>query len=587
MTDVPKTAEDSWDKHIDRVLGELLRLYRTTVEPMERSFVYDQFKPSWFSEAIVQKKPFITFLGPFSAGKSTFINYLMQSNYLVTGPQPVTDKFTVIMHGDEIQQIPGRVLVADSSQPFRGLQQFGDTFLECFQGVVAPHPILRSVSLIDTPGVLEAAGEGHQRRYDYIKACRWFVEKSDLVFFLFDPTKLDAGPELRMLFKHALKGFESKIRIVLNKADSVGPQELMRVYGALFWNLSNLINTTEPPRVYVSSFWDQPYKPDTNHELFTDEKSDLLYDLTEVVPMQSLDKRVTSVLKRAQDVRNHCLVLSLFRTKMPRFFGKDKAKKELYNQLPQLMEELSTKYKISLHDFCPPDEYVAFLEKIDIETIPDMEKMEKKGWLNAIRKLIDQDLPLLLKPIKSTEVIDPRDRKHAIMLQRDYNQSLQDQLAGKGGAQGALGEAATPVFRATTMPNAASYYPAMQQQQQPQMVQQQPQQQPQMDMQQMMMMMQMMQQQQQPQQFQPQPSMQFPPQQQYPVQQQSGVFQQQPSMQFPPQQQQQQQYPQQQQSGVFQPNPSAAYPAVYPQPQQQLTQEQMMLMMQQMQQQQR
>jgi hypothetical protein len=587
MADIPKTADDSWDKHIDRVLGELLRLYRTTVEPMERSFAYDQFKPSWFSEAIVQKKPFITFLGPFSAGKSTFINYLMQSNYLVTGPQPVTDKFTVIMHGDEIQQIPGRVLVADSSQPFRGLQQFGDTFLECFQGVVAPHPILRSVSLIDTPGVLEAAGEGHQRRYDYIKACRWFVEKSDLVFFLFDPTKLDAGPELRMLFKHALKGFESKIRIVLNKADSVGPQELMRVYGALFWNLSNLINTTEPPRVYVSSFWDQPYKPDTNHELFTDEKSDLLYDLTEVVPMQSLDKRVTSVLKRAQDVRNHCLVVALFRSKMPRFFGKDKAKKELYNQLPQLMEELSTKYKISMHDFCPPDEYVAFLDKLDLETIPDMEKMERKGWLNAIRKLIDQDLPLLLKPIKSTEVIDPRDRKHAIMLQRDYNQSLQDQLAGKGGAQGALGEMATPIFRASTLPNAASYYPAMQQQQQqqvqPQMMQQ-PQPQPQMDMQQMMLMMQMMQQQQQPQQFQQQPSMQFPPQQQYPVQQQSGVFVQQPSMQLPPQQQ----YPVQQQSGVFQPSPSAsAYPAVYaPQQQPQLSQEQMMLMMQQMQQQQ-
>lgn len=502
----PESADDSWDKHIDRVLGELLRLYRGTIEPMEHKFLYDQFKPSWFSETIVQKKPFITFLGPFSAGKSTFINYLMQSNYLLTGPQPVTDKFTVIMHGDEIQQVPGRVLVADASQPFRGLQQFGDSFLECFQGVVAPHPILRSVSLIDTPGVLEAAGDGHQRRYDYVKVCRWFVEKSDLVFFLFDPSKLDAGPELRMLFKHALRGFESKIRIVLNKADTVGPQELMRVYGALFWNLSNLINTTEPPRVYVSSFWDQPYKPGTNHELFTDEKSDLLYDLTEVVPLQSLDKRVTSVLRRSQDVLNHTLVLAMFKSKLPRYFGKEKAKKELYNQLPQMYEDLSVKFKISPHDFCNPEEYIAFLDKIEMDNIPDMEKMEKKGWIVAMKRMIDQELPMLLKPIKSTAVVDPRDRKHAIMLQRDYNKQLAEQLAGQKGTQGALGEAAAPAFRAQTMPNAASMMTPQQQMQMNQMMLGQqpmvasPLQAAQPDMNQMMMMMQLMQAQQQQQQ---------------------------------------------------------------------------------------
>lgn len=543
----PGGEEDSWDKHIDRVLGELLRLYRTNVEPLEKSFLYDQFKPSWFSETIVQKKPFITFLGPFSAGKSTFINYLMQSNYLLTGPQPVTDKFTVIMHGDEIQQIPGRVLVADSSQPFRGLQQFGDSFLECFQGVAAPHPILRSVSLIDTPGVLEAAGDSHQRRYDYIKVCRWFVEKSDLVFFLFDPSKLDAGPELRMLFKHALRGFESKIRIVLNKADTVGPQELMRVYGALFWNLSNLINTTEPPRVYVSSFWDQPYKPGTNHELFTDEKSDLLYDLTEVVPLQSLDKRVTSVLRRTQDVLNHALLLAAFRTRMPKFFGKDKAKKELYNKLPEICEDLSNKYKISTHDFCPPEEYIPFLDKNDVESFPDTEKMEKKGWINNMRKMIDSDLPMLLKPIKSTAVVDPRDRKHAIMLQRDYNKQLQEQLSGQKGGQGGLGEAAAPIFRAQTMPNASQMLSTMtpqqqqmimmnMQQQQPapgtqdwmyqqMLLQQQQQQQQQLWMQQQLLM-QQQQQPQQPQQMMMTPEMQM--QMQMMMMQQQQMQQQQP-----------------------------------------------------------
>ena len=440
----PPPEGGEWDAHLDKVLKQLQSIYHTHVEPVEKKFEYDTFRPSWFGETIVQKKPFITFLGPFSAGKSTFINYLMQSNYLLTGPQPVTDKFTVIMHGDEIQQVPGRVLASDSSQPFRGLQQFGDAFLECFQGVLAPHPILRSVSMIDTPGVLEAAGDIHSRRYDYVKVCRWFVEKSDLVFFLFDPTKLDAGNELRMLFKHALRGYENRIRIVLNKADTVGPQELMRVYGSLFWNLSNLIGTTEPPRVYVSSFWDRPYRPGTNHELFTDEKSDLLYDLIEVVPVQSLDKRVTSVLRRCQEVLIHVLTVATMRSKMPKLWGKDKAKAEALANLPETYKDLAAKWKLAENDFSDPELYKAFLTKFDLLNFPDIQKVTEKQWATTLKKLIDVELPALLKPIKTGSTVDPRDRKHAIMLQRQYQQQLQNQLQGQQGVQGGLGELAAP-----------------------------------------------------------------------------------------------------------------------------------------------
>lgn len=503
----PANPNDSYDAYLDAVLGKLSRLYNEHVRVVEEKFEYDLFRPSWFSDSIVQKKPFVTFLGPFSAGKSTFINYLMQSNMLLTGPQPVTDKFTVIMHGDEIQPIPGRVLVADSSQPFRGLAQFGDSFVECFGGLLAPHPILRSVSIVDTPGVLEAAGDVHSRRYDYVKVCRWFVERSDLVFFLFDPTKLDAGIELKMLFKHAVKGFENRVRIVMNKADMVGPQELMRVYGSLFWNLSNLINTTEPPRVYVSSFWDQPYRPGTNHQLFTDEKCDLLYDLTEVVPLQSLDKRVTNVLRRAQDVLIHMLVVAHLAQSMPSFFGKDKAKAAALAKLPETYLDLAAKYKLSANDFPPPEDYARFFEKCDLFKMPDTEKCVKKNWIANLRRLIDTELPMLLKPIKTGSVVDPKDRKHAIMVQRQYNQQIEQQLQGQRGNQGALGEMAAPAFRAQTLNVQQPIQPAMTPEMQLLMLQMQMQQQQQQqqqapppaqaDMQQLLMLMQLQQQQQQ------------------------------------------------------------------------------------------
>lgn len=116
--------------------------------------------------------------------------------------------------------------------------------------------------------------------YPYNEVCQWFIDRADLIFLVFDPTKLDVGGELEMLFRQ-MKGRESQIRLILNKADSLSTQDLMRVYGALFWSMAPLINVTEPPRVYVSSFWPQDYAADTSRELFMKEEISLLDDFNQ------------------------------------------------------------------------------------------------------------------------------------------------------------------------------------------------------------------------------------------------------------------------------------------------------------------
>ncbi|AIN97689.1 hypothetical protein LPMP_201950 [Leishmania panamensis] len=412
--------KDAWDRRIESTLQQLGHLYTSHIEPVEKCYDYNVFRPTWFAESIKQKRPFVTFLGPFSAGKSSFINYLLQGDYLLTGPQPVTDKFTVVMYGERSQQIPGRVLMADSGQPFRGLSQFGDAFAEFFAGVLAPHPLLRSVSFVDTPGVLEAAGDAHFRRYDYIEVCRWFVEKSDLVFFLFDPTKLDAGAELRQVFGKALRHHESKIRIVMNKADSVRPQELMRVYGSLYWSLSNLVRSTEPPRLYVSSFWDKPYRSGTDYALFEKEKEDLLYELIVTIPLQSLDRRVTSVMRRAQDLLLFVLICATYRTRLPVVFGKGKAKERFFEEYETIIQDLASRYHVSANNFPNVKDVRAFLAKVDSRDFPDVEKLEKRGWIKLLKDSIETDLPRLLQPLKEHSMSDPREQRDAIMLQRNY-----------------------------------------------------------------------------------------------------------------------------------------------------------------------
>ena len=61
---------------------------------------------------------------------------------------------------------------------------------------------------------------------------------------VFDAHKLDISDE----FKHAIEAIraqDDKIRIILNKADMMNHQQLMRVYGALLWSLSKILGNPE------------------------------------------------------------------------------------------------------------------------------------------------------------------------------------------------------------------------------------------------------------------------------------------------------------------------------------------------------
>ena len=69
---------------------------------------------------------------------------------------------------------------------------------------------------------------------------------------------------------------------IVNKADQVDRQKLMRVYGALMWSLGKVVKTPEVLRVYIGSFWDQELVFKDNALLFEMEERDLMRDLRDL-----------------------------------------------------------------------------------------------------------------------------------------------------------------------------------------------------------------------------------------------------------------------------------------------------------------
>lgn len=58
----------------------------------------------------------------------------------------------------------------------------------------------------------------------------------DLILLMFDPSKLDISDEFKAVIEE-LQPHEDKVHCVLNKADSLDTEALMRVYGALMWSM--------------------------------------------------------------------------------------------------------------------------------------------------------------------------------------------------------------------------------------------------------------------------------------------------------------------------------------------------------------
>lgn len=402
--------ERAIEKIADVILKELKRVYDNAIQPLESLYKYRDLSNRHFGDPEIFSKPLVLFMGPWSGGKSSIINYLLDIEYkhtsLRTGAEPSPAYFNIIMHGEEEEILDGTQLAADWT--FSGLQKFGQGMLDRLKGLRQPNKLLEKVNIVEIPGILEIRKQV-QRLFPFNDACQWFIDRADIIFLVYDPSKLDVGPETEAILDQ-LKGREHQTRIILNKADQVKPEELMRVQGALIWNISPLMSSAEPPIMYSTSLWSLPYEAGAPTRLLYAQERAFLRDLRTAIDKR-VEHKIASARRFAVRVRNHAKMVDCYLTTYynhKTFFGNKKEISDKIIENPQdyhIYEGLSTLKNISRYDLPDPDVYRDFFRLNPLYDFPLLSSTCTyfRGCpINRLDVAIAYDLPELVGKYKKS-----------------------------------------------------------------------------------------------------------------------------------------------------------------------------------------
>ena len=267
------------------------------------------------------------------------------------------------------------------------------------------------MNIIDTPGVLSGEKQRTSRGYDFAKVSEWFANRSDLILLMFDPSKLDISDEFKSVIEE-LRPYEDKVHCVLNKADSLDPESLMRVYGALLWSMGKIFHGAEVTRVYVGSFKEDQAVREEHKELFKKDRDSLMNKLEEL-PRACGMRKVNDMVKRIRLLNFNACLLGYLKSKMPYLYGKQYAQDQLIEKLPEIFQKVKQLYNLSEGDFPDIKEYANVLKLLDFTTFPST----KRETLLTLRNIMNDDIPLIMSQIHQSS--DSKDSKDVMKLKEE------------------------------------------------------------------------------------------------------------------------------------------------------------------------
>lgn len=247
------------DNYIKSLRSEMLEIVSQQLTPLALRYGYSDVA----LETTIKWRPQVLILGNYSSGKSTLINDFLGAKIQGTGQAPTDDSFTVITYDEPadpdqpvevIETRDGKFLLNDSEYPFEALKKHGQRFASHFKLKKVNSPFLQNLALIDTPGMLDSISE-RDRGYNYQEVIGDLAQIADLVLVLFDPHKAGTVREAHTSLRDTLpaRTFEDRVLFVLNRIDECASMiDLLRVYGTLCWNLSQITGRKDIPMIHLT-----------------------------------------------------------------------------------------------------------------------------------------------------------------------------------------------------------------------------------------------------------------------------------------------------------------------------------------------
>lgn len=165
----------------------------------------------------------VVVVGEFNAGKSSFINALLNTDKLAEGVTPTTAQINLIRYGETESVTP--------------VEQWG-------QLVQLPMDLLQSVSFVDTPGT-NAVIQEHE------VLTRWFLPRADMVLFLSSADRPFSESENK--FMQSIRDWGKKTVLILNKIDLLETEEDRQQVINFVCSSAETALKTEIPVIPVSS----------------------------------------------------------------------------------------------------------------------------------------------------------------------------------------------------------------------------------------------------------------------------------------------------------------------------------------------
>ena len=76
----------------DSVVDGLKKVYKAKLLPLEQTYKFHEFHSPPLEDSDFESKPMVLLVGQYSTGKTTFIRYLLESDFpgIRIGPEPVS-----------------------------------------------------------------------------------------------------------------------------------------------------------------------------------------------------------------------------------------------------------------------------------------------------------------------------------------------------------------------------------------------------------------------------------------------------------------------------------------------------------------